>query len=114
MRDTGRPGRLRFKPKGQAATSGQLGPKSKKRATPKKETVRKTPPQTADPSGTSPLVGNRSDPAPPDMEKQKLRFEDETAADTAIPPKSADLATSGQLGPKSAVPAQTEKEEIEE
>ncbi len=30
-----------------------------------------------------------------------MRFEDETAADTAIPPKSADLATSGQLGPKS-------------
>lgn len=96
MRDTGRPGRLRFKPEGQAGTSGQLGPKSKERTFSKKETAGKTPPQTSDPSGASPPVGNRSGPALPDMEKRKLRFEDETA-----PPKSADPATSGQVVPKS-------------
>lgn len=50
MRDMGWLGRLRFTPKGQTATSGQLGPKSKKRPIPKKE---------------SPPVGNRSGPAPP-------------------------------------------------
>ena len=101
MRDTGRPGRLRFTPKGQAGTSGQLGPKSKKRAAPKKETAGETPPQTSDPSGASPPVGNRSGPAPPDTKKRKLQFEEEATLDTAFPPKSADPATSGQLVPKS-------------
>lgn len=101
MRDTGRPGGLRFKPEGQAATSGQLGPKSKKRTAPKTETAGETPWQTSDPSEASPPVGNRSDPAPPDTKKRKLQFEDEATPDTASPPKSADPATSGQLGPKS-------------
>ena len=101
MRDTGRPGRLRFEPKGQAATSGQLGPKSKKRTSHKKETAGKTPPPTSHPLEVSPPVGNRSGSAPPDMKKRKLQFEDEAAPDTAILPKSADPTTSGQLGPKS-------------
>lgn len=101
MRDTGRPGRLRFTPEGQAGTSGQLGPKSKKRTASKTETDGRKPPQTSDPLGASPPVGNRSGPAPPDMEKRKLRFEDENAPDTTISTKSADTATSGQVGPKS-------------
>ncbi|TCS78270.1 NlpC/P60 family protein [Muricomes intestini] len=101
MRDTGRPGRLRFTPKGQAGTSGQLGPKSEKRAIPKKETAGETPPQTSDPSGASPPVGNRSDPAPPNTKKRKLQFDEEVTPDTTIPPKSVAPATSGQVGPKS-------------
>lgn len=95
MRETGRPGRLRFTPKGQAGISGQLGPKSKKRAIPKKETAGETPPQTSDPSGASPPVGNRSDSVSPDTKKRKLQFEEEAT------PVTADPATSGQLGPKS-------------
>ena len=73
-------GRLRFEHEEQAVTSGQLGPKSKKRITPKKEAAGKTQPPITDPLGASPPVGNRSGPAPL---------------------KSADPATSGQLGPKS-------------
>ncbi|MBY9077762.1 C40 family peptidase [Paenibacillus sp. HN-1] len=68
-------GRLRFEHEEQAVTSGQLGPKSKKRPIPKSE-----PPPISDPPGASPPVGNRPGPAPP---------------------KSADPATSGQVGPKS-------------
>lgn len=52
-------------------------------------------------AGTSPPVDNRSGPAPPDTEKGKLKFEDETTPDTATTPKSADPITSGQVGPKS-------------
>ena len=70
MRDTGRPGRLRFEPEGQAATSGQLDPKSKKRTAPKKGTAGKTPPTTSLPLEVSPAVGNRSGPAPPDTKKR--------------------------------------------
>lgn len=101
MRDTGRPGRLQFTPKGQAVTSGQLGPKLKKRTAPKKETTGKISPQTSTPLGASPPVGNHSDPDPPDTKKRKLQFEEEATPDTVSPPKSADPATSGQLGPKS-------------
>lgn len=72
--------RLRFEREEQAVTSGQLGPKSKKRITPKMEAAEKTQPPITDPPGASPPVGNRSGPAPL---------------------KSADPATSGQLGPKS-------------
>ncbi|WP_195465099.1 C40 family peptidase [Faecalispora jeddahensis] len=96
MRDTGRPGRLRFTPKGQAGTSGQLGPKSKKRTATKKSGFRNMTPPDA-----SPPVGKSDNPVSPDTANKKLRFEDEAAPDTATPPKSADTATSGQLGPKS-------------
>ena len=68
-------GRLRFEREGQATTSGQLGPKSKKRPISKTESS-----PISDPPGASPPVGNGSDPAPP---------------------KSADPITSGQVGPKS-------------
>lgn len=88
-------GHLRFEHEEQSATSGQLGPKSKKRPIPKKE-----PPPISDPPGASPPVGNRSGPTLPDTEKGKLRFEDEASPNTFDPPKSADPATSGQVGPK--------------
>lgn len=86
MEDKGRKGpsgRLRFENEEQAATSGQLGPKSKKRPIPKKE-----PPPISDPPGASPPVGNGSGPAPPK---------------SAYPATlgQADPATSGQAGPKS-------------
>jgi len=96
MRNTGRPGRLRFKPKGQTGYSGQLVPKSKKRTAPQKSGSRNTPPPNV-----SPPVGKSDNPVSPDPANKKLRFEDETASDTASPPKSADSTTSGQVGPKS-------------
>lgn len=96
MRDMGRPDRLRFEPEGQAATSGQLGPKSKKRTAPKKGGSR-----NMTPSDAPPPVGNSAGSVSPDTENKKLRFEDESHPDTAILPKSADPATSGQFGPKS-------------
>lgn len=91
MRDTGKPGRLRFEPEGQATTSGQVGPRSKKRTAPKKGGSRNISPLDA----SSP-VGKSDNPVLPDTETKKLRFEDEAAL-----PKSTDPATSGQLGPKS-------------
>ena len=91
MRDTGRPGGWRFKPERQAATSGQLDPKSKKRAAPKKGGSHNTTP----PDASSP-VRKSDNPVSPDRATKKLLFEDE-----ATPSKSADPATSGQLGPKS-------------
>lgn len=83
-------GRLRFEHEEQAVTSGQLGPKSKKRPILQKEL-----PPISEPPGASPPVGNRSGPTPPDTEKGKLRFEDEAT------PDKADPTTSGQVGPKS-------------
>lgn len=53
------------------------------------------------PQDASPPVEKNDNPVLPDTSNKKLRFEDETAPDTASPPKSADPATSGQLGPKS-------------
>ena len=56
MEDKGRKGpagRLRFEHEEQAVTSGQLGPKSKKRTTPKKETAGKTPLPISSPPGAS-------------------------------------------------------------
>ncbi|MFD1401395.1 C40 family peptidase [Robinsoniella peoriensis] len=96
MRDTGRPGRLRFTPEGQVGTSGQLGPKSKKRSAPKTGSSRNMTPPDA-----SPPVEKSDNPVSLDTANKKLRFEDEAIPDTADPPKSADLVTSGQLGPKS-------------
>lgn len=96
MRDTGRPNRLRFTPKGQAGTSGQLGPKSKKRTATKKVGSR-----SMTLTDVPPPVGNSADPVSPDTANKKLRFEDEAIPDTTIPPKSADPATSGQHGSKS-------------
>lgn len=95
MRDTGRPGRLRFEPEGQAATSGQLGPKSKKRTATKKNSSRNMTPPDAFP------VEKNNNPVSPDTANKKLHFEDEAIPDTADPPKSANPATSGQVGPKS-------------
>nr|WP_242841356.1 C40 family peptidase [Lachnoclostridium phytofermentans] len=104
MRDTGRPGRLRFKPEGQASTSGQLGPKSKKRATPKKGGSRNMTPPDA-----SPPVRKSDNPVSPDTVNTKLRFEEAAAPDTATLPKSSDPATSGQLGSKSGKLRQNSK-----
>lgn len=109
MEDKSRKGsenRLRFKREEPTATSGQVGPKSKSGAKGRKRLAEvpatdRLPPPIPDPPGASPPVGNGSGPAPPDMKKRKLQFEDEAAPDTVIPPKSADPATSGQLGPKS-------------
>lgn len=95
MRDTGRLGRLRFTPKGQAATSGQLGPKSKKRAGLKKDGSRNMTPPDAPSTAT-----NSTDPVLPDTETKKLRFEDEAVPDTSSSAESTS-ATSGQVGPKS-------------
>ncbi|WP_035317060.1 C40 family peptidase [Clostridium sp. MSTE9] len=95
MRDTGRSGRLRFEPEGQAATSGQLGPKSKKRTAPKKGGSHNMTPPDA-PS----TVKNSTGPVPPDTANKKLRFEDEASPDTFSSVESTS-ATSGQLGPKS-------------
>lgn len=96
MRNTSRPRRLRFKPEGQAGTSGQLGPKSKKRTAPKTGSSRNmTPPDAFSP------VEKSDNPVSLDTANKKLRFEDEATPDTATPPKSTDPATSGQLGPKS-------------
>lgn len=95
MRDTGRPGRLRFEQEGQAATSGQLDPKSKKRTAPKKGGSRNMTPPDA-----SPPVEKSDNPVLPDTAKKKLRFEDEAVSDTSSPLESTS-ATSGQLGSKS-------------
>lgn len=95
MRDTGRPGRLRFTPKGQAATSGQFGPKSKKRTATKKSGSRNMTPPDAPSTAT-----NSTDPVLPDTETKKLRFEDEAVPDTSSSAESTS-ATSGQVGPKS-------------
>lgn len=95
MRNTGRPGRLRFTPKGQAATSGQLGPKSKKRTATKKSGSRNMTPPDAPSTAT-----NSTDPVLPDTETKKLRFEDEAVPDTSSSVESTS-ATSGQVGPKS-------------
>ena len=99
-------GRLRFEHEEAAATSGQLGPKSKSGAMGRKRLAEVPatdglPPPISDPPGASPPVGNRSGPAPSDTKKRKLRFEDEIAPETAIPAKVVTPATSGQLGPKS-------------
>ena len=85
MRDTGRPGRLWFTPKGQAATSGQLGPKSGKlRQDSKKprpsERLRRDgdPPPVGETAGVDSHSGSANKKAEQDgkrMEKSKLRTE---------------------------------------